>query len=75
MINLHNRDCMDAMKEMPDNYYELAIVDPPYGIDLGNMNMDIGKSKKASKKRTESGRPKIGIINTPTRSILMNYLG
>ena len=31
MINLHNRDCMDAMKEMPDNYYDLAIVDPPYG--------------------------------------------
>jgi site-specific DNA-methyltransferase (adenine-specific) len=25
-------DCMTAMKEMPDKAYELAIVDPPYGI-------------------------------------------
>jgi len=25
-------DCMDLMAEMPDNYIDLAIVDPPYGI-------------------------------------------
>ena len=25
-------DCMDLMKEFPDKYFELAIVDPPYGI-------------------------------------------
>lgn len=24
-------DCMDALREMPDNAYQLAIVDPPYG--------------------------------------------
>lgn len=23
-------DCMDGMKEIPDKYFELAIVDPPY---------------------------------------------
>lgn len=32
MIELHNMDCMEAMKDMPDNAYDLAIVDPPYGI-------------------------------------------
>lgn len=32
MIEIFNRDCMEAMKEMPDKAYELAIVDPPYGI-------------------------------------------
>ena len=42
-------DCMEYMKQMPDNAFELAIVDPPYGIDLANMNMGVGKSKKASK--------------------------
>jgi|SRR5690554_2659900 len=26
-----NRDCMEAMKEFPDNFFDLAIVDPPYG--------------------------------------------
>ena len=24
-------DCMQGMKEFPDNYFDLAIVDPPYG--------------------------------------------
>lgn len=33
MNRLHNMDCMDAMKQFPDKYFELAIVDPPYGID------------------------------------------
>lgn len=27
-----NIDCMDGMKQYPDKYFELAIVDPPYGI-------------------------------------------
>src|SRR5690554_6806908 len=25
-------DCMEGMKNTPDNYYDLAVVDPPYGI-------------------------------------------
>lgn len=29
---LTNADCMDVMKTYPDNYFDLAIVDPPYGI-------------------------------------------
>lgn len=30
MIHFHNLDCMVLMKKTPDQYYELAIVDPPY---------------------------------------------
>lgn len=26
-----NRDCMDAMKEFPDKFFDLAVCDPPYG--------------------------------------------
>ena len=29
MIHFENRDCMDAMKEFPDKFFDLAIVDPP----------------------------------------------
>ena len=29
---VHLCDCMEFMKGVPDKYYELAIVDPPYGI-------------------------------------------
>jgi len=30
-----NMDCLEAMRNYPDKYFELAIVDPPYGIGLG----------------------------------------
>lgn len=26
-----NADCMQGMKDFPDNYFDLAVVDPPYG--------------------------------------------
>ena len=34
-VRLFNCDCMDFMAEIPDNHYDLAIVDPPYGIKVG----------------------------------------
>jgi DNA modification methylase len=30
----YNMDCMEAMKEFPDGFFDLAIVDPPYGINV-----------------------------------------
>ena len=30
----YNMDCMEAMREMPDKAFELAIIDPPYGIGM-----------------------------------------
>ena len=40
-------DNMEYMKTLPDNYFELAIVDPPYGI---GVNMNAGKRKHEVKK-------------------------
>lgn len=31
-LDLHLMDCMELMREYPDKYFELAIVDPPYGL-------------------------------------------
>lgn len=31
--NLYNVDCMQLMAAYPDNFFDLAICDPPYGID------------------------------------------
>ena len=45
-IKLLNVDCLEYMKTVPDDYFDLAIVDPPYGIDAGNMTMGSGKNKK-----------------------------
>ena len=33
-IKLYNADCMEVMKTFKDNQFDLAIVDPPYGIDI-----------------------------------------
>ena len=38
MIQLYNEDCLPAMRGMKDNEFDLAIVDPPYGI--GDFNPD-----------------------------------
>ena len=37
-INLINDDCMNVMKGYSDNHFDLAIVDPPYGLDIHKMN-------------------------------------
>ena len=53
MINIYNQDCMEAMMEMSDNQFDLAIVDPPYGIGFGEFNRtnkdSTGKRYKANK--------------------------
>lgn len=38
MIDLHNIDCMEYMKGLDDNAFDLAIVDPPYGIKESGGN-------------------------------------
>ena len=38
-ITITNEDCMELLKRTPDNYYSLALVDPPYGIgENGSRN-------------------------------------
>ena len=34
-IQIYNQDCMEAMASMPDKAFELAIVDPEFGISIG----------------------------------------
>ena len=39
-IEIHNEDCMDIMSRYEDNYFDLAVVDPPYGI---GVNVSMGR--------------------------------
>ena len=52
-------DNMELMKRYPDNYFDLAIVDPPYGIDYAKRKQ---KNKNSKIKYT----PKNWDINRPT---------
>lgn len=51
-IRMFNQDCMEWMKDIPSKYYDLAIVDPPYGIGAG---YGIGGGKLAKVKRYKNG--------------------
>ena len=41
-FGFYNLDCMEGMKCFPDQYFDLAIVDPPYGINVGKTAMGAG---------------------------------
>lgn len=47
-ITITNEDNMELMKRYPDNYFDLAIVDPPYGIDVANINFGARDLKNKS---------------------------
>lgn len=55
--NLYLIDCMEFMKDKPDNFYDLAIVDPPYGI--GNFTQSDRKKKYGDYKWNESPPDKL----------------
>lgn len=46
-ISIYNCDCMELLKQTPDNYYSLALIDPPYG--LGKRLSQRGGKHKNSK--------------------------
>jgi site-specific DNA-methyltransferase (adenine-specific) len=46
MITLTNEDNMELMARYPDNYFNLAIVDPPYGIGISKHKKLASTSKK-----------------------------
>ncbi len=50
-ITLHHGDCMDYMKGLPDKCFDLAIVDPPYGIGEKRKKPTKSRGKLAIAKR------------------------
>ncbi len=55
MIELHNVDCIEYLATLEDNAFELAIVDPPYGINI-NSSGRLGHYGGVGKK-WDSGTP------------------
>ena len=52
MIQITNEDNMELMKRYPDNYFDLAIVDPPYGnIDAIGLIDNKKNGKQATKRK------------------------
>ena len=45
-MKLINDDCMNIMPDYPDNYFDLAIVDPPYGLNISKSTPTTIKNYK-----------------------------
>jgi site-specific DNA-methyltransferase (adenine-specific) len=50
VIELLNMDCMDYLRDCPDKSFDLAIVDPPYGIEIASTKSIGGVRKGRNKK-------------------------
>lgn len=46
MINFFNTDCIEFMKSKPDKFWDLAITDPPYGLNLDGGQLGYSKHEK-----------------------------
>ena len=40
-------DCLDAMRQMPDKAFDLAIVDPPYGGGAGSQFVQVERERES----------------------------
>jgi site-specific DNA-methyltransferase (adenine-specific) len=54
-LDLRCVDCMDLMRQFPDGYFDLAIVDPPYGISIGDNKSGMGRRKGDAKATYKMG--------------------
>lgn len=61
---VYNCDCMEYMRSVPDKFFDLAIVDPPYGIKNGS---------NATSRLKKSGNLLLENDYKPDKYILKNY--
>jgi len=62
-MKITNEDNMELMSRYPDKYFDLAIVDPPYGINAGKMTMGSGKHNFNKGKDWDSSIPNDDYFN------------
>ena len=58
-------DCMDVMRRFPDGYFDLSIVDPPYGINMGHT-CGIGRGVRTP---VRGGTHQISVYGDSTKAL------
>ena len=62
-----NMDCMEYMRQFPDNFFDLAVVDPPYGIGedgaKNHSRSKLAKAKEYTPKKWDSSAPDSSYLN------------
>lgn len=46
-----NMDCMEGMKTFPDKFFDLAVVDPPYGINICSQTVQVERERESKSRR------------------------
>jgi len=63
-IKIYNKDCINGMKDLPDNYVDLVVTDPPYEFIIKNPNGG-GFMKKENKKHIQELNKSFGMEYNP----------
>ena len=51
MNKIHNIDCLEFMKQVPDNYFDLVLTDPPYGIGIDGKKESLNNSNPQANRK------------------------
>jgi site-specific DNA-methyltransferase (adenine-specific) len=54
-LSLFHADCMEIMKQYPDKYFDLAVVDPPYGLGIDGQKGDVKNGVQIRKQHSFKG--------------------
>ena len=55
----YNMDCMEGMKQYPDKYFDLAVVDPPYGD--GSQSVQVERERETARRHRRLGKKAVEI--------------
>lgn len=67
----YNIDCMEYMSTLPDRFFDLAVVDPPYGINAPCMNMGSTRENVSTASKLRKGRLNAGAGKLKDRALQM----
>jgi site-specific DNA-methyltransferase (adenine-specific) len=69
-----NRDCVEAMKEFPDNYFDLAVCDPPYDFSVSKTSFVAkGAHNKNKMQRFGGEKDKGGFVISSKHESSLQY--
>ena len=64
---VYNEDCVEGLKRFSDNHFDLAIVDPPYGLGMGTVSIPSEKNTNSQQKFYKDLKSKRWDDNTPNK--------
>lgn len=73
----YNVDCMEYMRNLPNKFFDLAVVDPPYGGGSQTVHVERERERESCKAVTPTGKAKSAAVlgDCLTSTISVNRTG